>query len=211
MGKQIDGCLKLKNSLLYVLALGASLPSFAAALTVTNTNDSGPGSLRTAIETANPGDTIEFNLPNPSTIALTTGSLVINKSLSIKGPATTQVAIDGNRQFTVLSVNAGNVTLSGLTIQNGNGLGGGILNFSTLTVLNSTVSGNISSFAGGGILDFGDALTVINSTLSGNSAMFGGGIFSDASSLTGREHHDHRQLRAVSAAAGSPARLAQSR
>ena len=51
----------------------------------------------------------------------------------------------------------------------------------TLTVSNSTLSGNSASNFGGGI--FNDAhnssatLTVNNSTLSGNSAAFGGGIF----------------------------------
>ena len=35
-------------------------------ITVTNTNDSGLGSLRQAILNASPGDTIIFNLPSPA-------------------------------------------------------------------------------------------------------------------------------------------------
>ena len=42
------------------------------------------------------------------------------------------------------------VTLSGLTLKNGNALRGGILNNGTLTLTNSTVSGN-SAYYGGGI------------------------------------------------------------
>jgi hypothetical protein len=45
----------------FALAPG-TLPASAATVTVTNTNDSGPGSLRAAILTANPGDTITFSL-----------------------------------------------------------------------------------------------------------------------------------------------------
>ena len=163
------------------LALAGSLPSAAATLTVTNTSDSGPGSLRNAIQTANPGDTIQFNLPNPSTITLTSGPLIINTSLTITGPGATQLAVNGNHNSTVFSMSLGStVTISGLTIQNGTAVdGGGIANFATLTVLNSTLSGNSASFFGGGIYNTG-MLTVMNSTLSGNSATDasggGGGI-----------------------------------
>ena len=63
------------------------------------------------------------------------------------------------------------------------GRGGGIYNSSggTLTVTNSTLSGNYSAtgdyVGGGGIYNSpGGTLTVTNSTLSGNSARWGGGI-----------------------------------
>jgi HYR domain len=77
-----------------------------------------------------------------------------------------------------------NCTVSGNSASNG-GLGGGILNYSqtsgsaTLTIVNSTVSGNSAGLGGGGIYNDGEAgsagLTVINSTFSGNSATNGGG------------------------------------
>src|SRR5262245_3455413 len=53
-----------------------------STLTVLNTADSGPGSLRQAIATASPGDTIDF-APNLSgkTIVLTSGQLVVSKDL----------------------------------------------------------------------------------------------------------------------------------
>lgn len=62
------------------------------------------------------------------------------------------------------------------------GAGGGISNFGSLTVINSTLSGN-SGGRGGGISNRGTA-TVFNSTLSGNSSINGfsgggGGIFND--------------------------------
>ena len=92
------------------------------------------------------------------------------------------------------------LTISGLTITNGNvtdSFGGGILNTGTLTVTNSTLSGNSATGVGGGLTDFGGGifntgtLTVTNSTLSGNSATgvgvvsgSGGGIFNDLGTVT---------------------------
>ncbi|MGH7224886.1 MAG: choice-of-anchor Q domain-containing protein, partial [Gemmataceae bacterium] len=61
--------------------------------------------------------------------------------------------------------------------------GGGIANQGTLTVSNSTLSGNSTNGGGGGIIN-GGTLTVSNSTFSGNSAGFGGGIFSYAGTVT---------------------------
>jgi cysteine-rich repeat protein len=57
------------------------------------------------------------------------------------------------------------------------GFGGGILNLDggTLTVIDSTFSGNTSNH-GGAISMFGGTLTVVNSTFSGNSADYCGGI-----------------------------------
>ena len=64
------------------------------------------------------------------------------------------------------------------------GGGGGIYNRDTLdrdnmlALTNSTVSGNTSGYAGGGILN-GDTTTLINSTVSGNTATSsGGGVYS---------------------------------
>jgi hypothetical protein len=58
----------------------------AGAVTVTNTDDSGPGSLRQAISDAQLGDSIDFALTTPATITLTSGELVITKPLTIAGP-----------------------------------------------------------------------------------------------------------------------------
>jgi len=67
----------------------------AATITVTNTNDSGPGSLRQALTIANDGDTIAFAVTG--TIGLTSGGLVISKSVTISGPGADQLSIDGNQ------------------------------------------------------------------------------------------------------------------
>jgi hypothetical protein len=62
--------------------------------------------------------------------------------------------------------------------------GGGISNYGTLTLTNSTLSGNLADFGGGGISNYG-TLTLTNSTLSGNSAYYrGGGGIENAGTLT---------------------------
>jgi hypothetical protein len=56
------------------------MSAYATTITVTNTNDSGPGSLRQALVDSQDGDTIDFD---PSlkgqTISLTSAELVINR------------------------------------------------------------------------------------------------------------------------------------
>src|SRR5258706_10074740 len=98
---------KKKSLYLGALLLGIAVPSLAVTITVTNTNDSGPGSLRAAIASASPGDTINFGVTYPATITLTNGSLVINSNLTISGPGASNLAISGNNSFVVLSVGAG--------------------------------------------------------------------------------------------------------
>src|SRR6516225_8987963 len=54
-------------------------------IVVTNTNDSGPGSLRDALGSANDGDTIDATGIS-GTILLTSGQLQINHTVTINGP-----------------------------------------------------------------------------------------------------------------------------
>ena len=171
-------------------------PAYAAALTVTNTNDSGAGSLRQAITDAYPGDTIEF-AADLSGGTITLGSqLTIDKDLTIDGSSlASHVTISGADQVRVFYINAGvTAELQGLDILNGidsstSLRGGGIRNDGTLTVTNSTISGNGVKippfnypynyiFLGGGIYNQG-TLTVRGSTFSDNSANYGGGIWND--------------------------------
>src|SRR5947209_6149575 len=67
-------------------ATSQNLP--ATTITVTNTNDSGPGSLRQALIDVNDGDTINFAVTG--TITLTSGELLVNRSIAIDGPGADQ-------------------------------------------------------------------------------------------------------------------------
>ena len=160
----------------------------AAPILVTNTDDSGIGSLRQALADANDGDTIDFGVTG--TITLTTGELLVNKSIIITGPGSDDLIVDGNHASRVFHVAGGvTATIGGLTITNGSASdwGGGIHNDqSVLTVNNCNVVGNFAPGWGGGI--FNDSwvtsatMRVTNSTISGNSVnSIGGGIFTEGS------------------------------
>jgi hypothetical protein len=86
----------------------------------------------------------------------------------------------GGGLYNVGTLTVSNSTLSGNSAYGGFGDGGGIANGGTLTVSNSTLSGNT-----GGIYNILGTLTVSNSTLSGNSSGGeGGGIFNNHGTLT---------------------------
>jgi hypothetical protein len=157
----------------------------ANVITVTNTNDSGPGSLRQALADANDGDTINFAVTG--TIGLTTGELLVTSSITISGPGAENLAVDGNAKSRVFHIaSSQSVTISGLTIANGHAsdTGGGIYNdHASLTLSNCVVTGNSAPFYfGGGIHNDGTnqslaTLQINNSLITNNS---GGGIYNDA-------------------------------
>ena len=99
---------------------GRTLPS---VLTVLNNADSGPGSLRQAILTANADpspDTITFADGLQGTLTLTSGELLLSNSVTITGPGANVLAVSGNNASRVFDMTPGlNVTLSGLTVTDG--------------------------------------------------------------------------------------------
>jgi hypothetical protein len=116
-----------------------------------------------------------------------TENLNITVNLKLTGANAATTIIDGGGITHAVSIlnTALTVSLSRLTIRNGIAAGGGgIINWGTLTLSNSTLSKNYAassySATGGGIYNSG-TLTVNNSTLSGNSVStnfaYGGGIY----------------------------------
>src|SRR5262249_54026967 len=102
----------------------------ANTITVTNTHDSGPGSLRHALPVAINGETINATSVS-GTILLKSGPLQITHNVHIHGPGAGNLAVNGNATVTVFENVAPDVTISGFTITNGKGGsagGGGILN-----------------------------------------------------------------------------------
>jgi hypothetical protein len=169
-----------------------------ATFAVSNTDDSGEGSLRDAVAAANAltteANTIVFQLAGdePQTITLTSGQLqVMRGELAIQGPGADWLTISGNDASRVFQIDAGaTVTLAQLTVANGRietaistdlG-GGGILNQGTLTLLNSTVTNNVATTTapavvsaiptstGGGIYNTG-TLHVVNSRVTDNQVI----------------------------------------
>ena len=167
-----------------------------ATFTVTNLNDPGAGSFRQAILDANatPGpDDVVFQQGLAGTIALTMGEVAITDSVNIRGPGAAAITINGNnlsRLFNVGSATATlNVSISGLTLRQGNGgagvNGGAILsNGTNLTLDGLAVTNNAAGGSGGALAQVGGALTVSNSTFTNNNATVqGGGIFATGGTL----------------------------
>ena len=210
----------MKHKLTTALLLALCVP-IASATTwyvngVSGSNSNNCKSPTTACKTI--GHAISLAVSGDSIIvahAIYAENLTIGKNLTILGSGAATTIIDGGGTATVVTISNGtHVTLSKMTIRNGNAstvvvidftmraiAGGGISNSGTLTLTNSTVSGNsapipcIHSFLfceshggtawGGGIYNSG-ALIISNSIISGNQAggycnatcsSFGGGIY----------------------------------
>lgn len=168
------------------LAVLAAPAADAATFTVTNTNDSGAGSLRDAIVTANTNagpDVITFAPTVTGTITLTSGQLYIGDSVDIQGPGAATLTVSGNnasRVFYIYNSDALiDVTISGLTITQGTAsFGAGVINFSENLTLDHDVITNNAGGTGGGVATGGGTLNVLNTTISGNTAAgTGGGIY----------------------------------
>ncbi len=193
------------STLVLFMTLCCLAPARAATITVTSDSGGTGGpdcTLRDAITAANTdtatggcaagngADTIE--LPARAVITLTegdnwsdgpTGLPAITSEVIINGNGSTIERDEGDKafEFRIFAVGAdGVLTLKHLTVSNGSLSdwgGGGILNFGSLTLTDSTVSGNVTGCCGGGIVNDG-VLTMTGSTLSNNEAsIFGGGIF----------------------------------
>jgi hypothetical protein len=174
----------------------ASASAQSAVLTVTNTNDSGTGSLRDTIAAATNGDTIQFDAAlNGQAITLTSAQILIDKNLTINGPGANQLTVqrstaNGTPAFRIIDISldnfsGGSVTLTGLTLANGNASqGGGGVSFSgtVLTIANCVFSGNSAAYGGGiyGAYGLGQPMVnITNSVISGNRAEYGGAIYID--------------------------------
>ena len=189
--------MKTRTVLILIMLLCAAMASvrsaYTATILVTNTNDSGSGSLRDALAAASDGDTINATSVS-GTILLTSGELQINHNVTINGPGAGNLAVNGNAASRVFENFASDATISGFTITNGftadaDG-GGGILNHGGLTLSGTSIlsnnTGNCGPFcfgSGGGInSNSSGTLTVTNCIISDNEIGFhvasaGGGMY----------------------------------
>ncbi len=177
---------------LLLLSLIGVRPAYAAGLTVDSLADTiaddGACTLREAITNTNgddqsgstdcsPGsgaDMITFSVSG--TITLGSTLPLITGELTIDG-AGQSVTVSGDNAYRAMVVDAsGTLGLNALTIVDGfiddaNAVpyGGGVLNYGTLEVSNSTFSGN----SGAAIYNYGGPVTITHSTIVGNS---GGGL-----------------------------------
>ena len=205
-------------SALFVFAL--ALPNMANSATITvdtnvDTVDDMDDlcSLREAIMSANDdsspvddcvdgeagADDIEFDLVTPATITLDGTSITISDSLNINGPGADQLTIDADEMSRIFVVGDGEagilsqVSISGLTLTNGNeALGGAISSFESLVLTACSINNNTSNGGSGGAiavtdntgLEAGASLSIVDSTLSNNSTdANGGAIFNSGGTV----------------------------
>ena len=160
-------------------------------VTVSSPADSGPGSLRQALNSVCGDGTVTFS---PSlagqTITLLSGPLTLGRDVTIDASAAPGLALSGNDTDRVFIVNAGTTaTIKHLTVKDGFGfqLAGGILNNGSLSLDHVNVTQNVMAtnagdfWQGGGGIYNGDGATLnlVDSSVTGNQAAWsGGGVYS---------------------------------
>lgn len=162
-------------------------------------DDDAPGSLRTVLEQAASGDTIDLSALTCSRISLSQGALKVEMDdLTLLGPGANNLVLDGeNRDRILLHPGSGTLTIENLTIANGRfeavdndiGFGGCVATGASLVLRNAVIRDctavGVGSYGGAVLSGF---LTMIDSTISGSTAFgdhptngtaaYGGGAFS---------------------------------
>lgn len=193
--------LTIATALLTVLAITTTPAHAATTINLTANWDSTVGdglcSLREAIIAANTdaavdacpagngADTIVMpaggyilTLAGSNENAALTGDLDITEDLTIIGAGSASTWISGNYSDRIFHIFwPVTVAISGVEIIQGNAdLGGGILNYGTLTLTDTAFSENNATNGGGGLYN-ASAATISNSTFNDNSADLGGGLY----------------------------------
>jgi predicted outer membrane repeat protein len=161
----------------------------ASTIYVTNTSDSGQGSLREAIIDANgiPGaDLISITISG--TLQLLSPLPVITDVVSIQGPGASFFTVDGDHSFRVLDI-AAEVTLADLTVQHGmvtgtGEYGAGIRSSGNLSLHRVEVLENTAQSHGGGLYVAGN-LTLNDASIRNNNSSngVGGGLRSQGTNI----------------------------
>ena len=163
----------------------------SSTIVVTSCLDSGPGSLRTAVASAGSGDTVDLTQLSCSQITLTSGRIATSAALTLRGPGSAKLTIDGDRTDRIFEEDAiVPLALYGMTLTNGSGFleGGciysaGSLELHDVTVASCRVIGEAGAlrYEGGGAFVQGDLFAessaiVGNEVYSALGLAFGGGV-----------------------------------
>jgi hypothetical protein len=106
-----------------ILALGPAVN--AATLTVTNSGDSGPGTLRAAIAAAAPGDQIVFSAALTGIhITLASPLPKLDRIIGIDGGAAPGLEISGADKYRIFFADANTIDIRNLTLAHGSAVGG---------------------------------------------------------------------------------------
>jgi hypothetical protein len=161
----------------------AACRSNPVVTTLSDSTGAYPARLRDAVAEACAGDTITFGVSGTIMLDSGNGPIVLARQVSVDGGGA-GIAVQGSFSSVFHVVTPANVTLNGLTIQNGQGgIGGGVLvDGGSLAISNSTITNNQGSLGGGLGINAGDVV-ITGTTISGNTATRGGGI--DRAASTG--------------------------
>jgi predicted outer membrane repeat protein len=161
-----------------------------AIINVTTAADSGAGSLRTAIASAQAGDTIKFasTLAN-KVIKLTSGQINLTKNLTIDGTGAANLTISGNNTGRVFEVARHiDATVRNLSITNGysTSRGGGIrvVDYGSITVENCRFSNNRGGVGGAIHIGYSGKGRVLNSSFDSNDGTLTNSGFSSGAIAT---------------------------
>jgi hypothetical protein len=166
-------------------------------VTVTNCDDSGPGSLRDALSNPPDGTLVDLTQLTCSTISLTTGAILIGANdIAIVGPGRFDLTIDASPSAgaaAIYDLGGGTLHLANMTIEGGSkyrsdvaARGGCVHTEANVQIENSTIrncyAGSPYGALGGGVFAGGLAY-LRNTTLYGNHASStwyasGGGLYS---------------------------------
>jgi len=155
-------------------------PAWGATFTVTNTSDSGAGSLRQAVadaEGAAGADEIVFDSSLAgATITLTSAPLVLTDDVTIRGLGADRLTISGSNVVSHFKVTGGVSVIEGLALVEGLAATSGIdrnggavkVDGGDLTIESCLVADNVSNLYGGGLQLRAGVLTVRNSLIRDN-------------------------------------------
>ncbi len=135
--------MKLQYSLVFTFILTSLSVALFGQQTVSTAADSGPGSLRAAVQLASSGEEIRFsNSLNGQTVTLSS-PLVITQPVSINGGNARSARLRAQLVFQ----NAGSVTLSNITFEGNTAISGGAINSTDtdLKIFNSTFEDNVAT------------------------------------------------------------------
>lgn len=177
------------------LPASGALFRFSTRMEVTNTNDSGPGSLRQActdvysladagsivFSRSTVGGAVNFYDGASRTITFNNGTFILgfftigstqyDLNIAIQGPGADKLTFSGGgttRMFDISTTGQGNTIIDGVTLANG--ADGAIRSLGNLTVSRCTLANNTTpADLSGGAISSSSLLTVSDSTFSGNT------------------------------------------
>lgn len=189
--------LAVSSAALLLSAIAHAPSANAATRTVTNCNNSGSGSLRSAAALAVSGDTIDLRGLACTRITLTSDIVLPQANLTVLGRDRFALTLHGNRTNRIFRhTGTGTLRISRLTLAygrfaSGNGFGGCLYSDGSVELLRSRVhhceawgQGGLEPIAGGGgVMAWGDVLLAYTSVFENRAESgdaFGGGVATQA-------------------------------